>query len=54
MKEKKIYQAPKIQRVQLVIKNAVLGTCHASPNLTPQFMGCGQSPAIGCWDGPGY
>ncbi len=53
MNEKKYYQAPKIQRIQLVIKNAVLGTCHASPNLTPENLGCGIDPAPACWQGPG-
>lgn len=60
-KEKRHYEAPKVQKVRLVLKNAVLGTCHSSPTLTPQqgdgFGGgvitCSQVP-IGCWDGPGY
>ncbi len=51
---KKNYQAPKIRKVQLVIKNAVLGTCHASPNLTPQFTGCGLANPTVCFAGPGY
>lgn len=54
MHTKKNYEAPKVQKVQLVIKNAVLGVCHASPNLTPLNLGCGQTPATGCWEGPGY
>ena len=54
MSTKKIYLAPKVLKVQLVIKNAVLGVCHASPNLTPLNLGCGQTPARGCWEGPGY
>jgi len=53
MSTKKIYLAPKVLKVQLVIKNAVLGVCHASPNLTPLNLGCGQTPATGCWEGPG-
>lgn len=53
MVTKKNYEAPKVQKVQLVIKNAVLGVCHASPNLTPINLGCGVHPAVACWEGPG-
>lgn len=35
-KEKKLYTAPVATRVRLVVKNAVLGTCHASPVQTPR------------------
>lgn len=28
--EKKIYSAPKVKRVDLAVKNAVLDTCHSS------------------------
>jgi len=53
MLTKKVYQAPRVVKVQLVVKNAILGVCHASPNLTPKNLGCGQHPAPGCWEGPG-
>lgn len=53
MVTKKKYEAPKVQKVQLVIENAVLGVCHASPNLTPINLGCGVHPAAACWEGPG-
>jgi len=51
-KVKKPYQAPKIEKVRLEMKNAVLGTCHTSPlptAFTPagcdvQFTGCYQRP----------
>ena len=51
-KVKKPYQAPKIEKVRLEMKNAVLGTCHTSPlptAFTPagcdvQFTGCYQAP----------
>jgi len=35
-KMKKVYTAPKATRVRLVVKDAVLGTCHASPVQTPR------------------
>jgi len=53
-KVKKPYQAPKIEKVRLEMKNAVLGTCHTSPlptAFTPQ--GCNVLPE-GCYEGPGY
>jgi hypothetical protein len=52
-KVKKQYQAPKIEKVSLEMKNAVLGTCHTSPlptAFTPQ--GCNVS-FVACYQGPG-
>jgi len=53
-KVKKPYQAPKIEKVRLEMKNAVLGTCHTSPlptAFTPQ--GC-DVLFKGCYQGPGH
>jgi hypothetical protein len=33
--QKKNYEAPKINRVKLEIKNSILSVCHSSPNMTP-------------------
>lgn len=52
-KEKRTYEAPKVQKVRLVIKNAVLGTCHDSPNLTPKLVATCAVVPEGCWYGPG-
>lgn len=50
--QKKEYTAPKITKVQLIVKEAVLGTCHASPVQTPRrAQGCNLE--LACWDGPG-
>lgn len=38
---KKIYSAPKLTRVRLVVKTSVLGNCHASPVMTAQTSGMG-------------
>ena len=38
---KKIYSAPKLTQVRLVVKNSVLGTCHSSPVMTPKQGGLG-------------
>ena len=52
--EKKIYTPPKINRVRLIVKEAVLGTCHASPVLTPKLIeGC-EVIIDQCWYPPGY
>jgi hypothetical protein len=51
--EKRAYQAPKIEKVRLTVKNSVLGTCHVSPlptAFTPQ--GC-DVIFVGCYEGPG-
>jgi len=53
-KEKKFYIAPKVTQVKLVVKNAVLGTCHSSPVLTPKIDGVGGCNIVPeCWTGPG-
>lgn len=39
---KKVYSAPKLTQVKLVVKNSVLGTCHSSPVMTP------KNGALGC------
>ena len=33
--EKKNYTAPKVIRVKLVVKNAILAVCHSSTDLAP-------------------
>lgn len=51
--EKRAYQAPKVEKVHLTVKNSVLGTCHVSPlptAYTPQ--GC-DVYFTGCYQGPG-
>lgn len=37
--QKKNYEAPKINRVKLEIKNSILSVCHSSPNMTPLGVG---------------
>lgn len=32
---KKPYEAPKVKKVKLEVKNAILATCHSSPSMTP-------------------
>ncbi len=52
-KVKKPYQAPKIDKVHLEMKNAVLGTCHTSP-LPTAFTPAGCAVVHeGCYEGPG-
>lgn len=47
---KKSYKAPQVQKISLVVKNAVLGTCHSSPTNTPKTLAttCENVPS-GCW-----
>ncbi len=49
MENKRRYEAPVIRKVQLAISNAILGSCHSSPNITPKtgVSTCIQVPA-GC------
>ena len=47
---KKPYQAPKIQKVKLSIRDSVLANCHSSPNLTPKDPDC--HIAVGCYNPP--
>ncbi len=51
-KEKKPYQSPKVQKVKLVLRDAVLGTCHSSPVMTPAGVN-GCAVELNCWDGTG-
>jgi hypothetical protein len=47
-KIKRAYATPKATRVKLVVKNAILGTCHTSPVLTPQrVLSCEFE--LSCW-----
>lgn len=53
---KKIYSAPKLTRVRLVVKNSVLGTCHSSPVMTPKKADVGGCATVHdltdtCWVG---
>ena len=46
MKDRKPYKAPVVKKVHLVVKNAVLGICHASPNQDPKgLLGCQREVA---------
>ena len=54
--KKKCYEAPVVQKIKLSVGEAILGTCNASPNLTPKIDGvtcqafpdtCFTPPAIG-------
>ena len=50
---KKQYEAPSVRKVRLVVKNAILGNCHASPDYTPEIgaQTCAMVPQ-GCWFPP--
>jgi hypothetical protein len=47
---KKLYEAPKIQKVKLSIKDSIMANCHSSPNLTPKDPDC--YIAVGCFNPP--
>lgn len=48
----KTYKAPVARKVHLEVKEAILGTCHSSPVLTPRGeFGCAITQ--NCWDGTG-
>jgi len=49
---KKRYEAPVLKKVRLVVKNAVLGGCHSSPNLDPKEGGIACSTLTGCYNPP--
>jgi hypothetical protein len=51
--KKKAYVAPVVRKVRLVVKNAILGNCHSSPDLTPRVgdQTCTLVPQD-CWYGP--
>lgn len=53
---KRQYEAPKVVKVNLLVKTAILAVCHTSPSATPRFGGpggtrCNLTP--GCFTGPG-
>ena len=52
MDQKKIYTPPRVTKVQLVVKDSVLGTCHSSPVQTPRTGNFACSPDLSCWTGP--
>jgi hypothetical protein len=47
--KKKSYEAPAVRKVRLVIRNAILGTCHSSPDFTPQTYPVPCLPSTGCY-----
>jgi hypothetical protein len=49
---KTFYEAPSIKKVHLEIKNAVLGACHSSPNITPKAGVITCSVTTGCYNPP--
>ena len=51
--KKKTYEAPVVQKIKLSIGEAILGTCHSSPNTTPitNGIGCEHFPDS-CWTPP--
>jgi len=52
--QKKVYKTPQINRVKLVVKNAVLASCHDSPVMTPMVgpLGCELASPGSCFDQP--
>jgi hypothetical protein len=53
--KKKNYQAPKVERVQLKVSNAILADCHSSPNMQPANAGGIPGPCLmstGCYTPP--
>ena len=49
---KKRYEPPTVKKVRLVAKNATLGNCHSSPNLTPRLATSCRITPSGCWYAP--
>lgn len=45
---KKIYSAPKVKKVELTVKNAVLGACQISSNLSFQAASVCDNEFLGC------
>jgi hypothetical protein len=45
---RKLYEAPAVKKVRLVISNAILSVCHTSSNSTPA-----NDPLPSCHDNPG-
>lgn len=54
---KRQYEAPKVVKVNLLVKTAILAVCHTSPSTTPRIpeapggTPCNVTP--GCFSGPG-
>jgi len=48
----KTYEKPSIQKVKLSIRDAILATCHSSPNMTPADPDC-SIPTDSCHNPPG-
>jgi hypothetical protein len=51
--DKKLYEAPAVKKVRLVVSNAILAVCNTSSNFTPKDdptpgAGCGMNP--GCFN----
>ena len=46
--KKKLYKAPAVKRVRLVIKDSVLASCNQSPNLDAK-VGALTCAATGCF-----
>lgn len=47
---KKTYEKPVVQKVKLSINDAILATCHSSPNMTPAEPNCQTTAA--CYNPP--
>ncbi len=53
-KEKRTYQTPKVIKIKLEIKQAVLGNCFGSSTLAPnQVQGCKYLSGEPCYSPPG-
>lgn len=49
---KKQYTTPVVNKVKLVVKNAMLGFCHSSPNLFPKDSNIWCQNQSGCSNPP--
>jgi len=47
---KKTYVMPIVQKVKLSLRDAILATCHSSPNMTPAEPDCQYS--VACFNPP--
>lgn len=50
MINKKPYEAPIVLKVKLSLRDAILATCHSSPNMTPAEPDCAVAAA--CYNPP--
>jgi len=50
--KKKRYEAPVVQKIKLSVGEAILATCHSSPNLTPKIGIAPCSIDAGCFTPP--